>query len=167
MKVNIGPYKDKGKRKVKIHIDNYDTWNMYHTLAMLIVPMLKQLKEEKCGIPADFVNERDKEYATGWHEQLELFNDDLDYYKGESERQWYMTLDHMIWAFEQVLSDENEPYWEPMTPEEIAEQEKHMRANGLDFTFPYKIIRNKMEQYEQQKQEGFDLFAKYFQNLWD
>ena len=35
----------KRKRKVKIHIDPWDTWNMDHTLALIIVPMLKQLRD--------------------------------------------------------------------------------------------------------------------------
>ena len=29
------------KRKIKIKIDEYDTWSMDHTLALIIVPMLK------------------------------------------------------------------------------------------------------------------------------
>ena len=41
----------KKQRKVKIRIDNYDTWNMDSTLALIIVPMLKQLRETKHGAP--------------------------------------------------------------------------------------------------------------------
>ena len=41
----------KNRRKIKIHIDNYDTWNMNSTLAMIILPMLKQLKDTKHGAP--------------------------------------------------------------------------------------------------------------------
>ena len=33
------------ERDVDIHIHNYDTWNMDHTLALIIVPMLKQAIE--------------------------------------------------------------------------------------------------------------------------
>ena len=39
----------KRKRKQKIHIDYWDTWNMNDTLALIILPMLKQLKETKHG----------------------------------------------------------------------------------------------------------------------
>ena len=41
----------KKKRTIKIHIDEWDTWNMDHTLSLIIVPMLKQLKETKHGAP--------------------------------------------------------------------------------------------------------------------
>ena len=39
------------KRKIKIRIDPYDTWSMDHTLALIIVPMLKQLKARQHGAP--------------------------------------------------------------------------------------------------------------------
>ena len=51
MKIKIGPYKNKGERKIDIQIDRYDTWNMDHTLALIVLPMLKQLKKEKHGSP--------------------------------------------------------------------------------------------------------------------
>jgi len=44
MKVCIGPYKEEGVRKENVHIHDYDTWNMDHTLALIALPMLKQLK---------------------------------------------------------------------------------------------------------------------------
>lgn len=58
MKVNIGPF-PKGHltaRRIDIQIDKYDTWNMYHTLALIIYPMLIQLKETKHGVPGEFAD---------------------------------------------------------------------------------------------------------------
>ena len=61
MKVEIGPYNDDNvegfERKIVIHIDDYDTWSMDHTLAPIIAPMLKQLKATKHGAP--FVDDED------------------------------------------------------------------------------------------------------------
>ena len=37
----------KQKRRVFVHIDNYDVWSMDSTLAYIILPMLKKLKEQK------------------------------------------------------------------------------------------------------------------------
>ena len=52
MKVSIGPFTDDGEaQEMSIHIDEYDTWSMDHTLAPIILPMLKQLKETKHGSP--------------------------------------------------------------------------------------------------------------------
>ena len=52
MKVKIGKWgKTTNRRKIDIQIDPWDTWNMYNTLADIILPMLKQLKETKHGSP--------------------------------------------------------------------------------------------------------------------
>jgi len=52
MKAIIGPYPDDDTKRVEtILLDPYDTWNMDHTLALIIVPMLKQLKATKHGAP--------------------------------------------------------------------------------------------------------------------
>ena len=39
----------KKQRKIKIRIDRYDTWSMDHTLALITLPMLKQLKATAHG----------------------------------------------------------------------------------------------------------------------
>ena len=50
MKVFIGPYPEgNDKRQVEIQIDHYDSWNADHTIAMIAVPLLKQLQETKHG----------------------------------------------------------------------------------------------------------------------
>ena len=82
MKVNIGPYKSEYEepcgREIDIQIEKFDTWNMDHTLAMIIVPMLKQLKETTHGYPSNF----------------------------SSHDEWNAVLDEMIWAFEAIVRDE-------------------------------------------------------------
>ena len=40
-----------------VKIDRWDTWSMDHTLAFIILPMLKQLKADKHGAP--FVDDED------------------------------------------------------------------------------------------------------------
>ena len=50
MKIEIGPYPDDdSERKIDVQLDKFDTWNMDDTLAHIILPMLKQLKETKHG----------------------------------------------------------------------------------------------------------------------
>ena len=48
MKVYIGRYpKDHTKeRKVRVEINDYDTWNLDHTLAQVIYPALVKFKED-------------------------------------------------------------------------------------------------------------------------
>lgn len=162
------------QRKIDVHIDDYDTWSVNHTLALIIVPLLKSMKGKKQGIPVEFVNDKDKEYGgCGYPEQLELFDDLDEFYKGESERQWNNTLDHMIWAFEQILDDqvldERDDFYIPMTPEEIAEREARYEEADLS---PFKFNDNMKldifayQEYNDQIQEGLDLFAKHFRSLW-
>jgi len=55
----------KKKRKVKIHIDKYDTWNMDSTLALIILPMLKQLRDQKHG--SSLVDDEDLPYELRTH----------------------------------------------------------------------------------------------------
>ena len=50
MKVFIGPYPEGDEvRKVEIEIHKYDSWNADHTLALIALPLIKQLKETKHG----------------------------------------------------------------------------------------------------------------------
>lgn len=52
MKVNIGKYKKNGNpRTIKIEIDNWDMWNLDHTLALIIHPALVKFRKglDTCG----------------------------------------------------------------------------------------------------------------------
>jgi hypothetical protein len=50
-----------------VHIDRYDTWSMDHTLADIILPMLKQLKETKHGSPNVDDEMCPNIYVATWH----------------------------------------------------------------------------------------------------
>jgi len=52
MKIKIGPYRK--NRAFHIHIDDYDVWNLDHTLASIIHPALIRLKDTKQGYPQLF-----------------------------------------------------------------------------------------------------------------
>jgi hypothetical protein len=52
VKVFIGKHKEKSDdRKVSVRIDDHDVWSLYNTLALIIAPALKKLKEQKHGAP--------------------------------------------------------------------------------------------------------------------
>jgi hypothetical protein len=68
MKVRIGPYRK--NRAEHVEIEPHDTWSMDCTLAMIIHPMLVQLKATQHGHPASL-----------------------------TEQEWDQILDEMIWAF--------------------------------------------------------------------
>ena len=57
MKVNIGKfYNPSNRRKINVQIDRYDTWSLDHTLALIILPALIQLKETKQSVPHEFAD---------------------------------------------------------------------------------------------------------------
>ncbi len=73
-----------------VKIDRWDTWDMRSTLAPIIVPMLKQLKETKHGIPAAMIHGK---------------NGDEEIPFEEAEKKWDEALDCMIWSFETEMMD--------------------------------------------------------------
>src|SRR6056300_1543901 len=103
---------DRRTQKVKVRIDRWDTWSMDHTLAPIILPMLKQLKETKHGAP--YVESADvpKELRINVHQKVAYKKDgttDENFFK-----RWDWILDEMIWAFEQKCRDHwEEDYYGP------------------------------------------------------
>ena len=128
-------------RKVKIRIDEYDTWNMDKTLAMIIVPMLIQLKKTTHGYPPDL-----------------------------TEEEWNKILDKMIWSFREILEDDWESKYiynygkyhfeerEPINGEKMSEM-----VWDVEPVIDIEGIRLHSERID----EGLMLFGKYYKNLWD
>lgn len=159
--------------KQVVKIDKWDTWNMDTTLAHIILPMLKQLKETKHGIPCEFAEVG----GENWNSQLcfDFYSEDTNQlFEEKAVARWDEVMDKMIWSFEQKLLDATsedaywEPYWEDMTPEEVVEETENSIYKQLDVEHPRKKInREKMEEYRRRVDEGFELFGKYYQSLWD
>lgn len=88
------------RRKIIVRIDNYDVWNMDHTLAIIIHPMLIKLKKQKQGVPKvdseDIPNEMFVEFKKDYKEWGDGF----------SEKSWNYVLDEMIWSFSTIIDDE-------------------------------------------------------------
>jgi hypothetical protein len=154
----------KKKRKVKIHIDNYDTWSMDHTLALIIHPMLVKLKEKKHGSP--FVDDEDVPVELR-STSSKPFEKDFDTDEFYHDR-WNYVLDEMIWAFEQKNSDWEDQFYsgthdivfEPIVGTETSEMKK-----GPNDTF--KIDNEGIQKYQKRISNGFRLFGKYYEGLWN
>ena len=91
-----------------VKIDRYDTWSMDHTLADIILPMLKQLRDTKHGSPlVDLEDVPEELRMVGYEDASSQYTLDLDnpeeYGKDSWElthRRWEWVLDEMIFAFE-------------------------------------------------------------------
>lgn len=157
MKVEIGPYVDGDdeERKVDIRIDSYDTWNMDHTLALIIHPMLIQLKETKQGAPC--VDKEDTPESL-WPNEAE---EALYKKNGQTDihffARWDYVLDEMIWAFEQMTIDWEEQYY----GEWVEDETKTLGGYSVNADHEGRIAH----QYRMAK--GFELFGKYYFSLWD
>ena len=185
MKIYIGKYpKDSTKeRKVSIRIDKWDTWNMDYTLAMIILPMLIQLKKDTHGAPnTDDEDVPEELRSTSAPAKENDWDTDDNHFK-----RWDWILDEMIWAFgqknienweEQFYSgkshtmmqfyDENkqpigEPVeWDAPRPEKFAHAEM---VKGPNDTF--QMDMEGLKKHHDRMKNGFRLFGKYYENLWD
>lgn len=172
MKVYIGPYpgsRSSKERRVSVRIDPYDTWSMDHTLAMIIHPMLVQLRETKHGSP--FVADSDvpehlRSDAPGIPPKENEWDTDANHHA-----RWDWVLDEMIWAFEQLITDWEDQFhsgefdvrWEPagvVDGEEISRMVK-----GPKHTHVFDSEGHAA--YQARISNGLRLFGTHFQGLWD
>ena len=154
----------KKNRKVSVRIDKYDTWSMDNTLALIIVPMLKQLKETKQGAPYSDLEDVPEHMR---YEDTEGSNTQWIHHR------WDWILNEMIWAFEQELTDDWEDQfhhgepdieWEIVSgSEEDDDAMYRMNQKNPDYYVDY----DSMREYSDRIRNGFRLFGKYYQNLWD
>ena len=140
-----------------VKIDRWDTWSMDYTLSFIVVPMLKQLKETKHGSPlVDDEDAPEELRSTAAPAKENDWDIDENHFK-----RWDWVLNEMIWAFEQNLSYDseekffNDAEWDP--------KEKDFNKN----LHKIKIDQVGLKAHQDRKANGFRLFGKYYQGLWD
>ena len=178
MKVNIGKWtKKSNRRKIDIQIDGWDSWSLDHTLALVIYPALLQLKAVKHGIPNEFVQVGGEDYAD--QQSFDFYKESYNDSFNEACKRWDEVLDKMIWAFGELLNDDYEDkYRHGQADYDFVESDK-MFPNPISGKIEktYQMVDKNpdghwtdyegIELHNQRMQEGFELFAKYYRNLWD
>ena len=140
-----------------VKIDRWDTWSMDYTLSHIIVPMLKQLKETKHGAPfTDDEDAPEELKSTSAPPKENDWDTDENHFK-----RWDWILSEMIWAFEQNLDDKSEEKF--FDHAEWDEKEKDFNKN----LHKIKIDQVGLKIHQDRKKNGFRLFGKYYQGLWD
>ena len=133
-------YSQQQQTSIKIH--KYDTWSMDDTLAPIILPMLVQLKATKHGAPLVDLEDVPKLLHPTKKQQAEYNK------TGSTDpkffNRWDWILDEMIWAFEQKN-----------------------RADWMDDYDYNKWDSEGVKAHQERMTNGFCLFGKYFENLWD
>jgi len=154
------------KRKIQVRIDRWDTWSMDNTLAHIILPMLKQLDATKHGAP--HVDDEDVPEHLRSTAARELTAEEKNYHAPDEHHfaRWDWVLKEMMFAFESELDDS----WEE-------------QFHTGDMSFAFKKLENGMsemvstgerkydfegrKEYQKRISNGFRLFGKYYQALWD
>ena len=156
----------KKQRKIQVHIDKYDTWGMDHTLAYIVLPMLKQLKATKHGAPQVDIDDVPK-HLKPTKKALAAYNKDGTTDEQFFER-WDWVMSEMIFAFDSKVNDGWEDQFETGTSDiqwKTLEGGMGEMVRGPNDTKEYDWEGRK--KYEERIANGFRLFGKYYQNLWD
>jgi len=129
----------KKQRKIQVRIDPWDTWSMDHTLALIIHPMLVQLKAANHGY---FSSDPEDAPSIG-------AGDETDYGASDTRAfdRYNWIMDEMIWTFDTLKTDrDHELFFNEETGEYNFEGQK---------------------EHDERMKNGLRLFGKYFRALWD
>jgi hypothetical protein len=153
-----------------VKIDQWDTWSMDHTLADIILPMLKQLNETKHGAPlVDDEDVPDELKSTSAPPKENEYDTDGNHFK-----RWDYVLGEMIFAFECKVDDS----WQDKFSsgeldkktvacqwDENGKATMYQWIDGPNNT--YKLDYEGMQEVQKRITNGFRLFGKYYEALWD
>ena len=157
-----------------VKIDRWDTWSMDHTLGQIALPMLQQLKRDKHGAPLvddEDVPEHLRSTAAPPKEN-EYDTDDNHFLR------WDWVMDEMIFAFEHRLDDsweeefrsgEIDMLWVPVDRDgnEVPKGDHNFYQMKRGPKDTYKCDYEGMKKVQARIDNGFRLFGKYYQALWD
>lgn len=130
---------EKKRRKIRVHIDDYDVWSMDHTLANIVLPMLLKIQDGKQGSP--FIEDIDVPENLRSTNAPPVEDGDIDAFFHD---RWKWILNEMIWAFTQIVDDKD----------------------LTDFYENEELDLERLKIHEDRVRNGTTLFGKYYQNLW-
>lgn len=157
-----------------VKIDRWDTWSMDSTLAMIVLPMLRQLKATQHGAPnVDDEDVPEQLRSTAAEPKENEWDTDSNHFD-----RWTWVLDEMIFAFESKMDDTWEEQfhtghidlkWVPVDAEgkEVAKGEHRFYRMEHGPNHTHECDEQALRSAQDRIQNGFRLFGKYYQNLWD
>ena len=152
-----------------VKIDRYDTWSADCTLADIILPMLKQLNAEKHGAP----HVDDEDVPMELQSWTSPAKDEYDT-DGHHFARWDYVLNEMIFAFECKVDDtwqekfssgEHDMKSVPCAWDTEGKPTLYNLQKGPNDT--YKCDYEGIAEVQKRITNGFRLFGRYFENLWD
>lgn len=155
------------QQKIYVKVDRWDVWNMDSTLSHIVLPMLQELKKSKQGSP--MVDSEDVPEELRPTEEPDADNGYID---NTHHERWSYVLDEMIWAFEQ----KRRHWWQGDYVIEHAEFDlddtEEVDVDGeklyeLKWKNEGKYDREGEKKHQERMSNGFRLFGKYYEALWD
>lgn len=130
------------QRGIKGYCDK-DLWSIDYWFIKTIIPMLEEFNEIKHGVPIDM-----------------------------EEEEWTMEIKNMIYCFkestDEYCSEKNEYeedfhnlIWRDYAMPNKYKDEEELRQKWIDREYEIDKYKEKM------RNKGFELFSKYYDNLWD
>jgi hypothetical protein len=167
--------------KKYIKIDYWDTWSMDHTLAPIILQMLKQLKETKHGSGLIDMEDVPESMRCTSHEEwdqqttFDFYHEpDLQKIQCDVHDRYEWALDEMIFAFDHIVDDSWEEKYhtgdydivsEPCKFDENGKPTLYQMKEGPKHT--HKCDYEGLKKEWDRVNNGLRLFGKYFRTLWD
>lgn len=160
----------KKKRQMYVRIDKFDTWGMDHTLAQIVTPMLVQLQATKHGAPhVDDSDVPEHLKSTSAPPKANEWDTDANHFL-----RWDYVLDEMIFAF----TAKRDGTWQDKYSSGVHDwlsEPCEWDANGKPTMFSmkdgpnntYKCDYDGMAVEQARISNGFRLFGRYYENLWD
>jgi hypothetical protein len=157
-----------------VKIDRWDTWSMDHTLGQIALPMLRQLKRDKHGAPlVDDEDVPEHLRSTAAPAKENEWDTDENHFL-----RWDWVMDEMIFAFEHRLDDswedefrsgEIDMLWVPVDRDgnEVPKGDHNFYQMKRGPKDTYKCDYEGMKKVQARIDNGFRLFGKYYQALWD
>jgi hypothetical protein len=175
----------KKKRRINVKLHRYDTWNVDDTLAHVILPVLKQLRDHQSGAP--YVNDEDVPENLRYYDHedfgrqytFEFYNQEgIDKINCDTFTRWDWVLGEMIFAFENIVdrsweeqfySGEADYIFIPVDKEgnECSDENSKFSKIGHGPKHTYKWDFDGYLEVQKRIDNGVRLFGRYYGGLWD
>lgn len=169
----------KRERDIRVKIHDYDSWNADSTLAIIALPLLKQLRERKHGsglvaledVPENlrYTNFEDYEpqHCFDWYhndEELNSQNTECDVHT-----RWEWVLDEIIWALEQEQPDCDweSQYWRVKPELDLTRHLDDGCVSPVRWKVHGECDWDGRMKHQERIDNGLRLMGVYFNSLWD
>lgn len=145
---------------------HYDAWDFKSQHAKWCIPRLKHLRDNHIGYPVCMESEKCDGLGSDVQSVFPADDQESKDYFDKQSKKWASILDKMIWSFEHL-----DDHVKPIYPDDYDHRNKKTTYDdgsvgyeGLDDRKP---DYTPLEDHQKKVQEGLDLFARYYENLWD